>query len=111
MPCSDLLSTLCHSGHLLRTNDDHYRRQEQRSIERLLARPRRTYLQEYDLLFRYVSLWLLERGYVLTGYQPHQVLMRVCCQHISPALVKEVVQSRHALKYNSLPPPSWPLAL
>lgn len=104
MADTDLLTTLCRSGHLLCAADDHYRRQERHSMLRLLSRPRRTFLQEYDLLFRYVNWWLLARGYVLTGHQPHQVLARVCSQLAPAAVVAEVIRSRHALKYDQCPP-------
>ncbi|RFP64360.1 hypothetical protein D0N36_14315 [Hymenobacter lapidiphilus] len=99
-----LLASLCHSGHLRPLADEHYRRQEQQSLLRLLANPRRTFLQDYDVLFRYVSLWLLARGYVLSNHQPHQVLSRVCGQLAPPALVQQVVSSRHAIKYDGRPP-------
>ena len=33
------------------------------------------FLNAYDQLFRYISIWLLIRGYDLTNNQPHQVLI------------------------------------
>jgi hypothetical protein len=72
---------------------------EQRERDRLQRLPSRTYLQDYDLLFRYVSCWLGEQGYSFTNKQPHQALIRIC-EYLAPHLsVREVSRCRHALKY------------
>lgn len=91
------------SGHLLRVADSYYRFEEERALNRLLKIQPRTFLQDYDVLFRYVSIWLLEQGYVLTNYQPHQVLARVCEQVIDRQQVSELIRCRHELKYDGLP--------
>jgi len=72
---------------------------EQRERNRLQRLPGRTYLQDYDLLFRYVSCWLGEQGYGLTNKQPHQALVRICEYLAPPLSVREVSRCRHALKY------------
>ena len=93
------LTQLLQSGHLVLPTTEDYRVREQRSFERLQRLPVRTYLQEYDLLFRYVSLWLVEQGYELTNKQPHQILARVCEQFVPAGQVQEVIRCRHQLKY------------
>lgn len=89
------------SGHLVQARSTAYQEREQQSLERLQRLPARTYLQEYDLLFRYVSRWLLNRGYELTGKQPHQVLARVCESFMQSPRVQEVIRCRHAVKYHT----------
>lgn len=93
------LNQFLQSGQLVRSSSIEYQVREQRSLDRLQRLPFKTYLQDYDLLFRYVSLWLVQQGYELTNSQPHQVLARVCEQFVSRAQVQEVVRCRHALKY------------
>lgn len=94
------------SGHLVEARSAAYREREQQSLARLQRLRPRTYLQEYDLLFRYVSRWLLNRGYELTGKQPHHVLARVCELFMQGPQVQEVIRCRHAMKYHaSMPSP------
>lgn len=71
--------------------------QEQQHLNRLKAQEN-GYLNQYDQLFRYVNLALLDAGYDLTNHQPHQVLKAVCLQYGSVSEVNEMVQHRHALK-------------
>jgi hypothetical protein len=94
------LTYLHQTGHLLPATDAAYWQREQRALAALQRQPQPTYLQQYDLLFRWVSLWLLQRGYRLSGHQPHQVLARVCEQFASAELVRGLVRGRHALKYD-----------
>ena len=98
-----LLHDLQHSGHLAQARSNAYQKREQQSLVRLQRLPARTYLQEYDLLFRYVSRWLLNRGYELTGKQPHQVLARVCEQFACRTQIAEMIRCRHELKYHGAP--------
>lgn len=56
------------------------------------------YLNQYDQLFRYVSLVLLEAGYELTNHQPHQVLKMICTLYCSEREVEAMIKHRHALK-------------
>lgn len=60
------------------------------------------YLNLYDQLFRLITIWLLERGYDLTNYQPHQVLKGVCLLHCSDCDLERVIQLRHQLKKGML---------
>lgn len=100
------LNKFLQSGQLVRSSGKEYQVREQRSLDRLQRLPSRTYLQEYDLLFRYVSLWLVEQGYELTNKQPHRVLTQVCEQFMSHPQVQEVIKCRHALKYDGSTPTS-----
>ena len=95
-----LLPKLLSSGHLLRASAGQDQAREQRALAALLSIPRRTYLQEYDVLFRRVSLWLLDQGYTLSNYQPHQVLVQVCALFAPREKVRVMVGCRHALKYD-----------
>ena len=54
--------------------------QEMNSLSRL-CQQKSSYLNRYDQLFRYITLWLLQHGYDLTDYQPHQTLKAVCFSH------------------------------
>ncbi len=102
--CFPFLHQLVQSGHLLPGPTRHSQEREQSSKERLERLPNRTYLQNYDLLFRYVNLWLGKRGYELSNRQPHQVLARVCAFLDSTAAVQEMIRCRHAMKYTGEPP-------
>jgi hypothetical protein len=104
------LNKFLQSGQLVRSSGKEYQVREQRSLDRLQRLPSRTYLQEYDLLFRYVSLWLVEQGYELTNKQPHQVLAQVCEQFASREQVKEIVRCRHEFKYYETPPSEFAMA-
>ena len=98
------LQQLVTSGHLrpLEVGEgDRYQQREKSALEALLRIKPRTYLHDYDVLFRRVSLWLLVEGYMLTNYQPHLVLARVCGLFAAPEEVRQMVNCRHALKYDT----------
>ena len=95
-----VLNQLFQSGQVAASS----RNYQQRELDRLQRMPRRTYLQDYDLLFRYVSRWLGEQGYELTNKQPHQVLARVCEQFMPREQIQEIIRCRHALKYDEILP-------
>ena len=99
-----MLLELQQSGHLLTGCDNDIRKQEQRVLVRLQRIPKPTFLQEYDQLFRWVSLWLLDRGYRLSNFQPHQVLALVCEQFATRAEVREMIRCRHLMKHDGIPP-------
>ena len=99
-----LLQQLRASRHLLEACGPEYARKEQRALTMLLGVPRPTFLQRYDILFRWVSLWLLEKGYALTNEQPHQVLAKVCGLFTSAEQVQGLVRARHGLKYEQATP-------
>ena len=101
---SSFLHQLVQSGQLISASSASYQQREQRGIDRLLSLPIRTYLQDYDLLFRHVSLWLSTQGYELTNKQPHLVLAKVCGQLAPRTSVGEVIRCRHALKYQGETP-------
>lgn len=105
-----VLHQLLQSGHLVAASSESYQQREQRGLDRLLRLPVRTYLQDYDLLFRHVSLWLSTQGYELTDKQPHLVLAKICGQLAPRTSVGEVVRCRHALKYQSETPTGVALA-
>jgi len=99
-----MLLELQQSGHLLAGYDNDIRKQEQRMLARLQRIPKPTFLQEYDQLFRWVSLWLLDHGYRLSNFQPHQVLALVCEQFATRIEVREMIRCRHMMKYDGTPP-------
>ena len=79
---------------------------ENSSLERLI-RQRPSYLNRYDQLFRYVSLWLLHQGYALTDHQPHQTLLGICEQWACEQQIRNVIYRRHQLKKREcLQPPT-----
>lgn len=79
---------------------------EQQSLAQLQRKPQ-SFLNHYDQLFRYVSLWLLQRGYALTDHQPHQSLLRINQQWACDQQITNVIKRRHQLKKRlNLQPPS-----
>jgi len=71
--------------------------QEVSSLLRL-KRCESSYLNQYDQLFRLVSIWLLIEGYDLTNHQPHQVLKMVCLLNCSDRNIEKMIEQRHLLK-------------
>lgn len=71
--------------------------QEHQSLERLKVQGY-SYLNQYDQLFRYISLVVLEAGYDLTNHQPHQVLKMICSLYCPEIEVEAMIKHRHALK-------------
>ena len=57
-----------------------------------------SYLNQYDQLFRLVTVWLLTHGYDLTNNQPHQVLKAVCLLNCSDWDIEKMIEQRHLLK-------------
>ena len=70
---------------------------EQHSLCRLQQR-NASYLNDYDQLFRLISMWLLQQGYDLTNLQPHQVLKAICHFYCPELQIEQVIQHRHVLK-------------
>lgn len=56
------------------------------------------YLNQYDELFRLITIWLLVQGYDLTNIQPHQVLKVVCQWHCPDCDIEQMIQQRHLIK-------------
>jgi len=75
----------------------HRMTEEIQHLEQLLRR-KANYLNAYDQLFRYISIWLLIRGYDLTNYQPHQVLKAVCALNCASWKIDNMIRQRHQLK-------------
>lgn len=71
--------------------------QEKASLKRLQQQPS-SFLNQYDQLFRYVSLWLLQQGYSLTSYQPHQTLLQITTLWGCQEQIRFVIKRRHYLK-------------
>ena len=57
-----------------------------------------SYLNQYDQLFRLITVWLLVQGFDLTNHQPHQVLKSVCSLQCPDVEVERMIQLRHQLK-------------
>ena len=71
--------------------------QEKQALQRLQQQST-DYLNQYDQLFRLLSLMLLSQKFDLTNHQPHQVLKNTL-EHLFPNIdVYRVVQQRHRLK-------------
>lgn len=71
--------------------------QELMSLKQIQQR-KPSFLNDYDQLFRYVTLWLLQQGYDLTNHEPHQVLKSVCLLHRPYVDIQALIQHRHQLK-------------
>ena len=61
-----------------------------------------SYLNQYDQLFRLVTVWLLVQGYDLTNYQPHQVLKAVCLLNCPDWGIEQIIEQRHLLKKHKI---------
>ena len=76
--------------------------QELQGLQVLQRRADGSFLNQYDQLFRYVSLFLLHQGYDVSVQKPHQSL-RVVCQQLAPqageAEIASMIQMRHHLKH------------
>lgn len=99
-----LLLQLQQTEHLRVSRPGPDQQRELQALARLQRLQHPTFLQRYDQLFRWVSLWLLACGYALTNYQPHQVLAQVCALFVDPGQVRELIRCRHALKYGARAP-------
>lgn len=77
-------------------------------IESLKRLKRRSpcYLNQYDQLFRLMTVWLLGHGYDLTNHQPHQVLKDICLLNCPQLPIEQMIQQRHQLKKQFVADPS-----
>ena len=71
--------------------------QEKQSLSKL-CQHKPSYLNRYDQLFRYITMWLLQHGYDLTDYQPHQTLKAVCLLHFPHKDIEQIIRERHLVK-------------
>ena len=74
--------------------------QENKSLAKL-CQHKPSYLNRYDQLFRYITIWLLQHGYDLTDHQPHQTLKVVCLSHLPHKNIEQIIRERHLLKKGS----------
>lgn len=74
-----------------------FTQQEHASLKRLQAKPA-GYLNSYDQIFRHISILLINQGYALTQFQPHQVF-KLVLKYIQPGLpIDAIIQERHRVK-------------
>lgn len=73
----EVLSKLLNEGCLAKSRELHLLEKELVSLGKLQRKEPKTYLTKYDILFRYVSIWLFWQGYVLTNLKPHKVFKSV----------------------------------
>jgi hypothetical protein len=100
----DVLKELLINGALEKNQDFQLLENELQSLFRLQKKEPKGYLTNYDILFRYVSIWLLQQGYVLTNTNPHVVLRELCSCFIDNCIISEIISSRHHLKHNNVIP-------
>lgn len=62
------------------------------------------YQARYNLLFRYVSIYLAKMDFEFTRKTPHRTLQILCSQWFEPGEVAKMVKARHGLKYNNIKP-------
>lgn len=62
------------------------------------------YQARYNLLFRFVSIYLAKMEFELTRKTPHITLQILCSQWFDPEEVSKMVKARHGLKYNNIKP-------
>jgi hypothetical protein len=100
----EVLSKLLNEGCLAKSRELHLLEKELVSLGKLQRKEPKTYLTKYDILFRYVSIWLFWQGYVLTNLKPHKVFQKVCSYFSDNQVVNEIISYRHSLKYDNLLP-------
>lgn len=71
--------------------------QEQQQLKKLQTNIP-SYLNQYDQLFRWMSLALLQHGFDLTQHQPHQVLKAWLTQFFPQHAIDTLISHRHQLK-------------
>jgi hypothetical protein len=100
LPKTDLIVQMLEKKRIKAIDAQHTNQRQQQeitSLEQLQQRPV-SYLNDYDQLFRYVALWLLQQGYDLTNHEPHQVLKSICLLNRPYMDVQVLIQHRHQLK-------------
>lgn len=100
LPNTKLIHQMFEKKRIQSLDAKHLQRRQQQELMSLkqLQQRQPNYLNDYDLLFRYVTLWLLQQGYDLTHHEPHQVLKSVCLFHRPDVDVQSLIQHRHQLK-------------
>lgn len=100
LPKTDLIVQMLEKKRIKAIDAQHTKQRQQQeitSLKQLQQRPA-SYLNDYDQLFRYVALWLLQQGYDLANHEPHQVLKSICLLHRPYVDVQVLIQHRHQLK-------------
>lgn len=100
LPKTDLIHQMLEKNRIQSLDTQHLQRRQQQELMSLkqLQQRQPNYLNDYDQLFRYVTLWLLQQGYDLTHHEPHQVLKNVCLFHLPDVDIQDLIQHRHQLK-------------
>lgn len=100
MNISNMISQLIDNGQISIVLSAHRQSLMQRELDSLyrLCQREASYLNRYDRLFRYVSLWLLQHGYAMTGISPHQTLLQISQQWADSTQVRAMIKRRHQLK-------------
>ncbi len=99
-----ILDKLLNEGSLVKSQELKLLEKELQSLDKLQEKEPKTYLTNYDVLFRYVSIWLFGQGYVLTNLKPHKVFQKVCGYFSDSQVVEEIIACRHSLKYDKQAP-------
>lgn len=100
MPHKHMLLNQQKLGRLVPVHVTHIRKRLDEEYQSLsyLKQHKQDYLNQYDQLFRFITIWLLGKGYDLTNHQPHQVLKAVCLYNCPDWDIDLIVQQRHLLK-------------
>lgn len=100
LPKTDLIHQMLEKNRIQSLDTQHLQRRQQQELMSLkqLQQRQPNYLNDYDQLFRNVTLWLLQQGYDLTPHEPHQVLKNVCLFHLPDMDIQGLIQHRHQLK-------------
>lgn len=100
LPKTDLIHQMLEKNRIQSLDTQHLQRRQQQELMSLkqLQQRQPNYLNDYDQLFRYETLWLLQQGYDLTPHEPHQVLKNVCLFHLPDVDIQSLIKHRHQLK-------------
>ena len=72
------------------------------ALVRLQRKPP-TFQNRYAIVFRYVSILLLSKGYAITGKSPHKTFSVIAAQFMPEECIQKVVKCRHQNKYEQSP--------
>lgn len=108
IPTATLQALLSHQQIATLDNTNQLIELEQSSLEKLRSRQLKEnyqqFLNGYDRLFRHVSILLLEHGYALTDFKPHQSLRKICQQWQADVAINQMINERHRLKKSQQAP-------
>lgn len=70
-----------------------------------LQKKKKNYLTKYNILFRYVGIWLGKQGWTFSNQAPHKTLKWCLSLTADISAIEPMIQDRHAIKYGKIKHP------